>query len=220
MKSVLSFACLVVFLSLNAQRFDKFTEKEKTAITNSPEMMRVLNLINLQDSIVLTSTSKTIKPNHRITRMLADKMIATVQNPMHQGVGIAAPQVGINRRMIVVQRFDKAEKPFEVFINPEIIWQSNLMQKGLEGDLSFEERAEIYRNYSIQIQYYNLKGKVLTELMEGFTAVIFQHEKDHLDGVLLTDRKLEQQKESWENATLTQDLYFQNEKPTNSTHEK
>lgn len=213
MKNVLSLACLVIFLSLNAQRFEKLTEKEKTSITNSPEMMRVLNLKNPQDSLVLTSSSKTIKPKHRITRILADKMISTVQNPMHQGVGIAAPQVGINRRMIVVQRFDKPEKPFEVFINPEIIWQSDLMQKGWEGDLSFEERAEVLRNYSIQIQYYTLKGKSKTEVLEGFTAVIFQHEKDHLDGILLTDRKLEQQKESWENASLTQDLYLQNKKP-------
>ena len=61
---------------------------------------------------------------NKLTSVLAKRMLKSVKNPLHLGVGIAAPQVGINRRMILVRRFDKAEKPFEVFINPEIIWKS------------------------------------------------------------------------------------------------
>ena len=89
---------------------------------------------------------------------------------------------------MVVQRFDKDENPFEVFINPIITWESEIMQLGPEGDLSFDERGNVFRNYIIAVQYYDLNGNIIDEIIEGFTAVIFQHERDHLDGILLTDK--------------------------------
>jgi peptide deformylase len=135
-------------------------------------------------------------------------MLKSVQDENHRGVGIAAPQVGINRRMVLVQRFEKENKPFEVFINPEIIWKSDLMQKGLEGDLSFDERGMIMRHYSVQVQYYNLKGEKVTEILEGSTAVIFQHERDHLDGTLLTDRLKEQEQLKFTPAAGKSSLFF------------
>lgn len=190
------------------QSFDSWNKNEKNIIKNSSELMRVLNLSNEKDAIILKSKSKPVNPRNKTTRLLAEKMIKTVQNPDHRGVGIAAPQVGINRRMIVVQRLDKPTRPFEIFINPEIVWKSDLFQKGFEGDLSFEERKEIYRNYIIQIKYQDLKGKIHTEILENFTAVIFQHERDHLDGVLLTDRWKEQVNQPWSDAKQTQELYF------------
>src|SRR5690606_15315682 len=126
------------------------------------------NLGNSYDSIVLNSISKTLKPTDKFTKLLAERMLLSVNDPNHKGVGIAAPQVGINRRMILVKRFDKEGTPFDVFINPEIIWTSELMQKGPEGDLSFEERGEVMRNYIIQTRYFNLKGEIITEILEGF----------------------------------------------------
>ena len=110
--------------------------------------------------------------------------------------------------MFWVQRFDKAQRPFELFINPEILWASDLMQKGSEGDLSFDERGFVMRNYAIQIQYEDLKGEIKTEILEGFTSVIFQHERDHLDGILLTDRIKEQENMIFEQASGKSDLYF------------
>src|SRR5690606_23410570 len=145
---------------------------------------------NPKDSLILKTVSKLIDPADMGTKILADKMLEAVIS--EGGVGIAAPQVGINRRMIWVQRFDKEGNPFELFINPEIIWASELIQKGPEGDLSFEERGMVMRSYIVQVRYQNLKGETLTEMLEGFTAVIFQHERDHLDGILLTDRVEEQ----------------------------
>lgn len=178
-----------------AQDFEEFSSAEKTLIEsgNADQLMRVMNMVNPKDSIILKSISKPISPIAPLTHLLAERMLQTVQDPDHPGVGIAAPQVGINRRMIVVQRFDKENYPFEVFVNPEIIWASDLMQRGPEGDLSFEERGSIDRNYIITIQYQNLEGETITENLEGFTAVIYQHERDHLDGILLTNR-LESQK--------------------------
>ncbi|MFA7447772.1 MAG: peptide deformylase [Weeksellaceae bacterium] len=201
--------CIGFFSISSAQKFEKFSKQEKELIQSQPtEMLRVYNLANPNDSLVLKSMSKPLKPRHKLTRLLAERMLLTVQNPEHTGVGIAAPQVGINRRIIVVQRFDKITAPFEVFVNPEIIWQSDLLQKGPEGDLSFERRTDILRNYTIEIRYQDLNGIVWTEVLEGFTAVIFQHERDHLDGVLLTDRRKEQEKGHFESSSNTLKLYF------------
>ena len=188
MKNLLFLILISWGLSLSAQ---KLTKEERELVRENPtEMMRVFNRNNPSDSLILKSLSTPIKAKHKLTQLLADRMLLSVKH--EGGVGIAAPQVGINRRMFWVQRFDKAQRPFELFINPEILWASDLMQKGSEGDLSFDERGFVMRNYAIQIQYEDLKGEIKTEILEGFTSVIFQHERDHLDGILLTDRIKEQ----------------------------
>jgi len=204
MKNLLFLILISWGLSLSAQ---KLTKEEKELIRENPsEMMRIFNRNNPSDSLVLKSFSTPIKANHKLTQLLADRMLLSVKH--EGGVGIAAPQVGINRRMFWVQRFDKPERPFELFINPVILWSSDLMQKGPEGDLSFDERGWVMRHYAIQIQYENLNGKVQTEILEGFTSVIFQHERDHLDGILLTDRIEEQKNMTFEQASGKTDLYF------------
>lgn len=200
---------VVAFIGLNvsAQNWTKFSKEEKEFIEqNSTEMMWVFNRTNVSDSLVLKSISKPIKPTDKLTKLLSERMLLSVQH--EGGVGIAAPQVGINRRMVWVQRFDQENKPFELFINPEILWASELMQKGPEGDLSFEDRGFVMRHYAIQIQYQNLEGETLTEMLEGFTAVIFQHERDHLDGILLTDRIAEQTTQNFEPASEKSNLFF------------
>lgn len=192
-----------------SQQYEKLTNQEKELIlTDSTQMMRVTQTKFHNDSIILKSVSKPIDPKDKLTKILAKRMLKSVMDPNHRGVGIAAPQVGINRRMVLVQRFDKENKPFEVFINPEIIWRSDLWQKGPEGDLSFDERGMIMRHYSVQVQYYNLKGEKVTEIVEGFTAVIFQHERDHLDGILLVDRQKEQENLKFKPSTATANLFF------------
>lgn len=201
---------LLLFTSLvYSQRYEKLTNQEKELIlTDSTQMMRVTQTKFHNDSIILKSVSKPIDPKDKLTKVLAKRMLLSVQDVNHRGVGIAAPQVGINRRMVLVQRFDKENKPFEVFINPEIIWRSDLWQKGPEGDLSFDERGMIMRHYSVQVQYYNLKGEKITEIVEGFTAVIFQHERDHLDGILLIDRQKEQENLKFKPSTATANLFY------------
>ncbi len=203
---------LFILLLSNAvysQQYEKLTTQEKELIlADTIQMMRVTQTKFHNDSIILKSVSKPINPKDKLTKILANRMLKSVMDPNHRGVGIAAPQVGINRRMVLVQRFDKENKPFDVFINPEIIWKSDLMQKGPEGDLSFDERGMIMRHYSVQIQYYNIKGEKITEILEGFTAVIFQHERDHLDGTLLTDRLKEQEQLKFTPAAGKSNLFF------------
>ena len=113
---------LLLFTSLvYSQQYEKLTNQEKELIlTDSTQMMRVTQTKFHNDSIILKSVSKPINPKDKLTKVLAKRMLLSVQDVNHRGVGIAAPQVGINRRMVLVQRFDKENKPFEVFINPRL----------------------------------------------------------------------------------------------------
>lgn len=202
------FTVLFLFGISNGQKADQFSKAEKQLIKiNRTEMMRVYNLSNPSDSIVLKSVSKPIRTKDKMTKLLAERMLMSVNDPDNKGVGIAAPQVGINRRMILVQRFDKTDNPFEVFLNPKIISASKEWQPGSEGDLSFDERGQVMRHFSVDVSYQNLKGKTITETIKGFTAVIFQHERDHLDGILLTDRIDEQKEMKFEPITGESNLY-------------
>lgn len=172
-----------------------FNEKEKVKILagGKEEKMYVLQTTVKEDSLILRATSEEIKFDDPLLPTLTARMFATVQDPEHTGVGIAAPQVGINKAVIWVQRFDKPEHPFEVYINPKITWRSQLLRKGTEGCLSIpDQRDEVLRSYTIKLQYTSKDGKNTEELIEGFTAVIFQHEVDHLYGILFPDRLKEQ----------------------------
>ncbi|PRD46353.1 peptide deformylase [Sphingobacterium haloxyli] len=176
---------------------DRYFTKHENKLILSGEMgekMHVLQTTVAKEKITLHEPSTEIQYNAPLLDVLRDRMLATVQHTSHQGVGIAAPQVGINRNLIWVQRFDKIDQPFEFYINPKIIWHSQLLRKGTEGCLSIPDRKEdIIRHYAIKIQYINSKtGSPVEELIEGFTAVIFQHEIDHLHGILYPDRLEEQ----------------------------
>lgn len=209
MKPLFSILTILFFFgTVGAQKADHFSKAEKQLIkTNRTEMMRVYNLSNPSDSIVLKSVSKPIRPKDKLTKLLAQRMLMSVNDPDNKGVGIAAPQVGINRRMILVQRFDKTNVPFEVFLNPKIVSGSKEWQRGPEGDLSFDERGQVMRHFSVDVSYQNLKGETITETIKGFTAVIFQHERDHLDGILLTDRIKEQKEMKFEPVPDESNLY-------------
>ena len=109
------------------------------------------------------------------------------------GVGIAAPQVGVNRRVIMVQRFDKEEKPFEFYYNIEIKKTNGEKVVGWEGCLSIPAGfGQVERWQDIDIEYDSeVDSKIVrkSENIKGFTAVIFQHETDHLNGILFIDKK-------------------------------
>ncbi len=181
---------------VNKSMAKNFTEKEKSIILNgdSSTKLHVFQITNEKELAVLKAQSQDIKYDDPLLETLEKRMYLTVQDPQHSGVGIAAPQVGINKNLIWVQRFDKPGEPFEFYINPKIIWRSQLTRSGQEGCLSIpEKREEIERNYVIRLQYWDKKGDIKEENIEGFTAVIFQHEVDHLYGILFTDRIQEQQ---------------------------
>ena len=179
----------IFFISfINAQ---KLTSTEISLI-NQGDIKTALPIFQTTDShqhTTLLDQSKEIDPTDPTTAILVARMKESLLST-DGGVGIAAPQVGINRKVIWVQRFDKAGEPLEYFINPVITWKSELQNLGPEGDLSIPEfRGQFYRSKVIQLQYVDLKGQKFTEIVEGFTAVIFQHEIDHLFGILISDKK-------------------------------
>lgn len=155
--------------------------------------MRVTTIESGDDSLLLRSECERVRRrdiSSPVFGRLVASMMETVQDPANEGVGIAAPQVGICRRVVVVQRFDKEGEPFEVYVNPEIVAYGEEWQMGGEGCLSVpDRRGEVWRATKIELLYRDaVTFEPRREVVEGFTAVIFQHEIDHLDGILYIDR--------------------------------
>ena len=169
---------------------------ERNIIENQPVVMRVLTVEDEADKRVLRMPSRDLSPRELgdpLYAMLAEKMVATVTSPEQDGVGIAAPQVGILRNVIAVQRFDKEGEPFEVYPNIRIVATRGEPELGPEGCLSVPgRRGDVLRWRDIDICYTSPEtGREVTERVEGFTAVIFQHETDHLKGILYIDKLCE-----------------------------
>ena len=127
------------------------------------------------------------------TQQLLDDLLAFVAHK--QGMGIAAPQVGISKQIFIMcshpnQRYPNApEMPPTCVINPEIISMSGLAEKDWEGCLSVPGlRALVPRYQQIQVRYWLRDGTQVETAYEGFMARLFQHELDHLDGKVFVDR--------------------------------
>ena len=170
-----------------------FTRQELEILDGADSFMRVLTIADKDDLAVLRAPSRDFSSEALLSKefaRLAELMVATVTHPSQDGVGIAGPQVGLNRRVVAVQRFDKEGEPFEVYPNVRIVWQSDSLAFGPEGCLSVPDRREdVARSQEIVIEYTTVPGlKTISDTISGFTAVIFQHEVDHLDGILYIDR--------------------------------
>ncbi len=161
--------------------------------------MRVFKITDKRDSILLRTQSIDVipDPKDKTLQLFAKRLHRTVIDSISMGVGIAAPQVGILRNIICVQRFDKEGFPFETYLNPKILQYTKLKQPCLEGCLSIPERRDTTKNraYAILLDYDSLDGEHKTEMVEDFTAVIFQHEIDHLNGILYIDHLEEHRRE-------------------------
>jgi len=114
---------------------------------------------------------------------LIDDMIETLA--LSKGVGLAAPQVGESIRIIVI----KPGEEFTAFINPRIVKKSKEVEPKEEGCLSFPELfINIKRPKKVEVVAFNRKGEEVKISADGFTARVFQHEIDHLDGTLFINR--------------------------------
>ncbi|HBF41782.1 MAG TPA: peptide deformylase [Anaerolineaceae bacterium] len=135
---------------------------------------------------------------HKITdfgkdfQTLAADMVETLRSA--PGVGLAAPQVAVSSRLIVVEfnvdeEDDESPKKLYILANPEIVEASEEMVKGIEGCLSIPDLVgEVERHKSVVVKAQNKLGKPVKIKASGWLARIFQHEIDHLDGILFTDR--------------------------------
>ena len=197
--------------SMKNNSYKPLTKSETSLIKEkkSYETFRVLLTTSDADTKILKAKSTDIDPKDPLTKLLADRMFATVQDEASKGVGIAAPQIGINRNAVWVQRYDKEGEPFEFIINPKITWYSDIVRYGREGCLSIPDIfGKVHRSLILRLEYYDLDGNFHDESVEGFTAVIFQHEYDHLIGTLFTDRIKEQEELNYVKAEVMNDVFY------------
>lgn len=109
-------------------------------------------------------------------------------------VGLAAPQIGVSKRIILVDvGVDATRKnlgSLVAYINPEIVWLSKEREEGREGCFSVDNRVGgiVSRPFRIRIKAFDRHGKAITDELSGFTARIFQHELDHLNGIRFPER--------------------------------
>ena len=151
----------------------------------------ILDIVEIGDPVLRRKAHK-ITQIDRDIRLLADDMLETLRDS--GGVGLAAPQVGESIRMIVIEYpeddtvEDSPKKTYKV-INPEITWRSEETVEGSEGCLSIPGYVgTVVRNESIKVKGLSVFGRPLKLNLSGWTARIFQHEIDHLDGICYIDR--------------------------------
>ncbi len=138
----------------------------------------------------LRARSLPVEPSSPWLPHLEARMRATLER--EQGVGLAAPQIGLGRRVILVQRQDKAEDPsqgpVELYLNPSILEKGLVAESGWEGCLSVPAGfGQVLRPDGVRIAYDLPGGEHYDEWIYGWTARIVQHEIDYLDGVLFQD---------------------------------
>ena len=185
------FAAVLLLVSCGSDSKLTMTEEEKALINGSSDVMRILTIDNDADLAVLRKESVNFNVADLNTpeyAALASKLVTTLEDT-DGGVGLAAPQVGINRRVVAVQRVDKDGEPIEVYANIVIDEKRGELEAGPEGCLSVpDQRGDVMRYQDITISYTDLSGAEIREDVTGFAAVIFQHEVDHLDGILYIDK--------------------------------
>lgn len=136
---------------------------------------------------VLKQVSQPVDKVDDELRALMDDMLETMYAA--PGIGLAAIQIGVPKRVIVMDLAREGEAPQpRYFVNPEILWSSVDMAPYEEGCLSIPEiYDEVERPAQVKLKYLNYQGEEIIEDADGLYAVCIQHEMDHLEGVLFID---------------------------------
>jgi len=148
--------------------------------------MAILDIINVPDPL-LKSLSDPVEEVNDALRKLMDNMLETMYAA--PGIGLAAIQVGVPERVIVLDLAgEEEEKSPMFFVNPEVIWESPEIAIFNEGCLSVPDHyAEVERPASVKVKYLDYHGKPQELEMDGLLSTCIQHEIDHLDGVVFID---------------------------------
>lgn len=150
----------------------------------------MLDIITIGDE-VLRQKAEPIKDFSSELGILVDAMFDTLK--IDDGVGLAAPQIGVSQRLFVVDIPDGEKK---VFINPEIVETSQETVAFEEGCLSIPGiYTDVVRPKRVAVQARDINGKPFNMNVDGFLARVIQHEFDHLNGVLFIDRIPEERRE-------------------------
>ncbi len=151
--------------------------------------MSKLDIITLPDRKLRMKSAPVERVDDELRRFLDDMLETMYEAP---GIGLAAIQVGVPRRMVTVdvaRREDEEAEPNPFFlINPEILWKSDELAIHEEGCLSIPEYyAEVERPAAVRVRYLDRDGKPQEMEADSILAVCIQHEIDHLDGTLFID---------------------------------
>ena len=148
--------------------------------------MAKLDIITAPDPRLKLRAKPVEKVDAKVRRLM-DDMLETMYGSI--GVGLAAPQVGVAQRVIVIDVAREGEKANPMrMANPEILWRSPELTTGNEGCLSLPEHyAEVTRPARIRLRYLDYQNEIREIEASGLLAMCLQHEIDHLDGVLFVD---------------------------------
>ncbi len=157
--------------------------------------MTTLEIVKLPDQI-LRQKARPVTKFDADLQQLIDDMIETMR--VAPGVGLAAPQIGRSLQLAIIETLAETDddgeeiegtRQLHVIANPEIVWTSTAVVEGIEGCLSIPGYlGEVERYEAIRVRALDRHGKKIKLRLEGWTARIFQHEIDHLHGVLYIDR--------------------------------
>lgn len=196
---------IILFIGMYACNSTQNMTIKERAITNNGAADVPFSILKTnipEDSLFLRKKSVDIsEPKNIATNKDLQLLIQRLENTMKaaSGVGIAAPQVGVGVNVFLFMRIDKPDMPVAVAINPVIkdVSEETIDFEG-DGCLSIPGLSGTTKRYAwIEVEYYNREGTLIREKLAGtsrqgdFTGVIFQHEYDHLQGVLFTDRLVE-----------------------------
>ncbi len=169
--------------------------------------MAIREIVSLPDPVLRRKAHKVTNFDKDLQVLIEDMVETMRQAP---GVGLAAPQIAVSTRLIVVEygedENEDAPKKLYVMANPEIVLASPDLVSGTEGCLSVPGLiGDVERNQGILLKGMNRHGKLVKLKAEGWLARIFQHEIDHLDGILFPDRATRVWKPSPEEASIAND---------------
>ena len=147
--------------------------------------------IVFSDSPLLREKSRHVRRVRPAMQQLIDDMVSTMRAA--NGIGLAAVQIGVPERVIVVRLPENEENPegskLYVVINPQLARKSREMEEGIEGCLSVSGLVgEVSRHRAVTVKGLGRQGQAVRIKAEGFLARVFQHEIDHCDGILFLDR--------------------------------
>ena len=173
-------------LAKNAEKKKPLIAVPKEAVKNPP-----LKIYMLGQETLRTPANRIVKVDDSI-RKLAKDMLITMYSA--KGIGLAAPQVGVQKRILVIDlNFEDPNAPPNVFINPEIISSSASLDTYEEGCLSIPGvYLNVVRPSSIKLSFRDEMGRPKKMNAEGLMARCIQHEIDHLNGVLFVDKVTDQ----------------------------
>lgn len=148
--------------------------------------MAKLDIINVPDPMLKTKSTPVDKVDDQVRKLLDDMLETMYAAP---GIGLAAIQVAVAKRMIVLDTSTEEEENDPLFlINPEVTWESEERNTYSEGCLSVPEHyADVERPAAVRVKYLDYNGEMQEDMMEGLTSTCVQHEIDHLNGVVFID---------------------------------